>query len=111
MMRGPEAKAATVHRLCKILHDVHDKRVGFDQGPCDCICPERPGDPRNWSSTGDALDYLEKLVAALPHGKTQVTVTERFRMGENGETTYHDLIVEPYTVPQSGPGDPKDPGT
>ncbi len=52
------------------------------------------------------MRYLEKFVEALPHGKTSVTVTERFRMGEDGRTEYHDLIVEPYVVPESRGTDP-----
>lgn len=101
-LRGAKGKLETHHRLCRILSIVHEKRVGYSEGSCDCICPERQGDPNLWRSTGDALRYLEKFVEALPDGDVQVSVTERFHMGKDGRTDYHDLIVEPYTVPNEG---------
>lgn len=105
-MRGPADKVEAIKRLCGVLHKVHEKRVGYGEGPCDCVCPDRDGDPRDWRMLADALEYLEKFAEALPHGKTEVQVTERFRMGEDGRVAYHDLIVEPWATERRS-GDPR----
>ncbi len=100
-MRGPEAKLDTVKRLCAILHEVHERRVGYDRGPCDCICPDREGNPNNWQSDGEALEWLEKLVKQLPKGKVTVDIVERWQMGPDGRPVYHGIELRHAAEPNS----------
>lgn len=99
-MRGPEALKEYKQRLCKLVHEVHERRFGYDTGPCDCFCEDRMAkmSPSNWSSTGEALEWLEKLVAALPKGNIPIEITERWQIGEDGKATYHDIITAPVRV-------------
>ena len=99
-MRGPEALKAYQARLCKLVHEVHERRFGYDTGPCDCFCADRMAkmSPDNWSSTGEALEWLEKLVAALPKGNIAIEVSERWQIGEDCRVKYHDIITAPVRV-------------
>jgi hypothetical protein len=103
-LSGPEGKLETLRRLCKILSVVHEKRAGYSNGPCDCICPEREGSPRYWRSDGEALRWLEKFVEALPKGRVAVEVAERFRVDHYGERTYLELEVAKVGSPSESDG-------
>ncbi len=92
-LSGAEGKAETARRLCRVLYLVHEKRVGFAEGPCDCVCPEKKGDPRNFRSTGEALRWLEKLVEQLPKAKVTMRVREAWTVDEWG-----DIKWEPPTI-------------
>lgn len=97
-MRGPEALKEYKQRLCKLLGDLHEKRFGYDSGPCDCFCEDRMArtSPSNWQSTGEALEWLEKFVAGLPKGNVPIDVVERWQIGEDGKPVYRDIVTVPH---------------
>lgn len=96
-LSGPEGRAEVMARLCRVLYILHGKRVGFQNGPCDCICPDRTRDEKNFRSDGEALRWLEKLVDGLPEGKARIRVEEAWTTNDYGCVTW-----EPPTITSLG---------
>lgn len=97
-LSGPDGRLETMRRLCRILGIVHDKRIGYAEGPCDCICPERSTDFRSWRSDGEALRWLEKLVESLPDGRATVRFEETYEITLGGERRNKMLRVAGLTI-------------
>lgn len=107
-LSGIEGRDETRSRLCRILGMVHEKRVGYSHGPCDCIC-DRPGsDPKLWTSYGDALRWLEKFVEQMPKARAvNLTITEQWKVDDYGDVEHMSTKIEPTSHQQRIPAEDK----